>query len=147
MAEAGSLVEAPPRTLRNATALTCLAVSIYHEARNQPELGQHAVAAVILRRAEIPHRWEDTVCEVVRPIQFSYLTADLTFAEIDEPAAWREAVAIAVSTLLDGPHPDLAKADHYHRFDIAPAWNETMEVVARVADHVFFRDPRSQRIQ
>ena len=147
MSEAKSLVEAPPRTLRNATALTCLAVSVYHEARNQPDLGQHAVAAVILRRAEVPHRWEDTICQVVRPIQFSYLAPDLTFAEIGEPAAWRAAVAIAVDTLLQGPHPDLAKADHYHRVDVDPAWNETMEVVARVADHVFLRDPRSRRIE
>ena len=144
---AESLVEAPPRSLRNATALTCLAVSVYHEARNQPDLGQHAVAAAILRRAEIPHRWEDTVCEVVQPIQFSYLAPDLGFAEIDEPEAWREAVAVAVSTLLHGPHPDLAKADHYHRLDVDPAWNKPMKVVARVADHVFFRDPRSQRIE
>ena len=147
MTEAESLVEAPPRTLRSATSLTCLAVSVYHEARNQPDLGPHAVAAVILRRAEDPHRWEDTICEVVRPIQFSYPAPDLSFAELVEPAAWREAVAIAVATLLQGPHPDLAKADHYHRLDVDPAWNETMEVVARVADHVFFRDPRSRRIE
>lgn len=145
LARAETLVETPPNTLRNATALACLAVSIYHEARNQPELGQHAVAAVILRRAALPHRWQDTVCEVVRPIQFSYLTPDLSFPEIDEPEAWRDAVAIAAAALLRGPHPDFAQADHYHRRDVTPAWNSAMDVVARVADHVFLRDPRSRR--
>lgn len=141
--EARALIDTPPRTLRGAGALACMSVSIYHEARDQPELGQRGVAAVILRRVETASRWGDTICEVVRPIQFSYLREDLSFPEIDDAKAWQKAVLIAAQTLVEGPDPRLAAADHYHTAEVAPAWNGQMRIVARIADHVFLRDARS----
>ena len=45
-------------------ALICLALNIYHEARDQPVLGMQAVAEVVLNRVE-DKRFPDTVCEVV----------------------------------------------------------------------------------
>ena len=45
-------------------ALVCLALNIYHEARDQPFIGQVAVAQVVMNRVDDP-RYPDTVCEVV----------------------------------------------------------------------------------
>ena len=45
--------------------ITCLAQNIYFEARDQPTIGQRAVAEVVLNRVHDP-RWPDTVCEVIR---------------------------------------------------------------------------------
>jgi hypothetical protein len=44
---------------------TCLATTVYLEARSEPALGQMAVAEVALRRLE-QRRWGDTLCQVVK---------------------------------------------------------------------------------
>lgn len=138
-AEAAALVAAPPASFAGLGALGCIAVSIYHEARNQPATGQYAVGSVILTRAATPGRWGDTACAVVQPVQFSYLTPDRQFAPITEPEAWALAVRIAAQVLRDGPSPALQGADHYHATYVWPAWNERMTAVGRIADHVFWR--------
>jgi spore germination cell wall hydrolase CwlJ-like protein len=146
IAEASALVEAPPGALEGASDLACLAVSIYHEARNQPRLGQRAVASVILRRAELP-RWGETVCAVVQPVQFSYLTADRRFPPIAERAAWREALTVAIAALMEGPATTVAEADHYHATYVRPGWRTRMRRVAQIGAHVFYSDPRSRVAQ
>ena len=45
--------------------ITCLAQNIYFEARDQPTVGQMAVAYVVLNRVHHP-AWPDTVCAVIR---------------------------------------------------------------------------------
>lgn len=140
LTEATVLVERRPTSLRDASALTCLAVSIYHEARDQPLLGQQAVAAVILRRVQLS-RWGDTICAVVQPSQFSYLSKDYSFPPIVERDAWRQALTIAIQTLVDGPTPLVADADHYHATYVSPSWGQQMQEVMRIGGHVFYRDP------
>jgi hypothetical protein len=142
-AEAASLIEAPPTTLRGAGDLACLAVSIYHEARDQPRLGQQAVASVILRRVEVP-RWGDTICEVVQPVQFSFLSPDRSFPPLLERAAWRNALKVAVEALVEGPVRVVAEADHYHASYVDPDWRREMLKIERIGAHIFYRDPRSR---
>ena len=48
-----------------AEALMCMALNIYHEARNQSMVGQVAVAEVVMNRVE-DSRFPDTICEVVK---------------------------------------------------------------------------------
>ena len=48
-----------------AEALMCMALNIYHEARNQSVVGQVAVAEVVMNRVE-DSRFPDTICEVVK---------------------------------------------------------------------------------
>jgi hypothetical protein len=139
---AGALAESPPANFEGLGDLGCLAVAVYHEARDQPLLGQRGVAAVILRRAALP-RWGETVCEVVQPVQFSFLSPDRAFPPIDEADAWHTALAVAVEALTEGPPPDLGNVDHYHAARVAPAWREEMRKVARIGAHVFYSDPRS----
>ena len=47
-----------------AEALVCLALNVYHEARDQPFIGQVAVAQVVMNRV-YDDRYPDDVCEVV----------------------------------------------------------------------------------
>lgn len=138
--EANAIADAPPHSLREASGLTCLAVSLYHEARDQPKPGIEAVAAVIVNRAEAS-RWGDTVCEVVQPVQFSYLDDKLGFAPIEEPAAWRQALGVALDALRDGPADVVGLADHYHATYVEPTWTQNMRVVGRIGRHIFYRDP------
>jgi spore germination cell wall hydrolase CwlJ-like protein len=44
--------------------LTCLAVTLYHEARGEGNAGMLGVANVVINRMHDP-RWPDTLCEVV----------------------------------------------------------------------------------
>ena len=62
-------------------ALVCLALNVYHEARDQPFIGQVAVAQVVMNRVH-DDRFPNTVCEVVQEgptycgnLTFQYVTA------------------------------------------------------------------------
>ena len=46
-------------------SITCLAQAVYFEARDQPTVGQMAVAQVVLNRVH-DSRWPDTICEVIK---------------------------------------------------------------------------------
>ena len=46
------------------TAFMCMALNIYHEAKNQSMLGQIAVGQVVMNRVE-DTRFPDNVCDVV----------------------------------------------------------------------------------
>ncbi|MBM3604721.1 MAG: cell wall hydrolase [Alphaproteobacteria bacterium] len=139
----GAPVPVPPASLRNASDLSCIAVAIYHEARDQEDFGQRAVASVILQRAAVPHRWGDTACNNVVPTQFSFMTSRYDFAPIDDLKAWEKAVRFAARALLEGPMPELKGADHYHTTAVLPKWAPRMDRVQLIDDHVFYVDPRS----
>lgn len=133
-----------PLTFAGASDLTCMAVAIYHEARGEPRKGQEAVASVIMQRVAVRHRWGDSICEVVVPVQFSFLDAEGRFAPITEVDAWLLAVEIASAAIAKGPNPILRAADHYHRVDVFPSWRTKMIVVAQIDDHIFYADPASR---
>ena len=48
-----------------AEAIVCLALNVYHEARDQPFKGQIAVAQVVMNRVH-DDRYPDDVCSVVK---------------------------------------------------------------------------------
>lgn len=139
----GAPIPLPPASLRNASDLSCIAVAIYHEARNQEDLGQRAVASVILQRAATPHRWGDTACDTMVPAHFSFLTSRYDYPPIDDMRAWGKAVRVAARALLEGPLPQLKGADHYHTTSVSPVWAPDMVRVQLIDDHVFYVDPRS----
>ncbi len=138
------LVPDPPPTLAGAGDLLCIAVAIYHEARNQPLDGQLAVASVILNRTRTPERWGASPCEVVTPGQFSFLSSDGGYPPIEEDEAWAVAVEMAREALERGPSPVVGQADHYHTPAVEPVWNDGMRQVIRIDDHIFFVDPMTQ---
>ena len=134
------LVPDPPRHLAGADDLLCTAVAIYHEARDQPLDGQFAVASVILNRTAEPERWGATPCEVVVPVQFSFMAADGSYPAIPKDEAWAIAVEMAREAFERGPSPLVGAADHYHTPAVDPEWNEDMHQVVRIEDHIFFVD-------
>jgi hypothetical protein len=138
------LMDSPPTTLRSETDLACMAVTIYHEARGESIEGQKAVASVILQRALVPDRWGDTPCEVVQPVQFSYLTSSRNFARIGRNEAWQKAVRVALTMLVTGPDDRLQGADHYHTHSVFPSWRHQMDKVAEIGNHRFYVDPDSR---
>ncbi len=138
------LLPDPPRTLAGASDLLCIAVAIYHEARDQPLDGQLAVASVILNRARVPQRWGAGPCGVVVPVQFSFLSAGGHFPPIDDQEAWAVAVEMAREALLRGPSALVGQADHYHTPAVSPAWGDDMRRVIRIGDHIFYDDPMAR---
>lgn len=132
-----------------ATALTCLALNIFNEARSEPIMGQYAVAMVTINRAQAGQG----VCrETFKTKQFSW-TVGVKATEqgwhipkplrpnLDNPLeahAWWRARVIA-RTALAGRMPDFTYGSmHYHATYVRPAWARAMQPVKRIGKHVFY---------
>jgi spore germination cell wall hydrolase CwlJ-like protein len=107
---------------------TCLATTVYLEARSEPAIGQLAVAEVALRRRE-RGQWGDTVCKVVTsPHQFAVTATPGSFDIVNLDAfgkAWRIAGASIANWQLPAKQRKLLvpRADHFATVSIAPAWS------------------------
>ena len=134
------------------SALACMAVAIYFEARAEPLAGQIAVANVIINRV-MDDRYPDNVCEVItqgrlgskptdrvrrNQCQFSFYCDGKSDTPKDE-AAFRYAIDIA-SNILGGVWFDPTDgATHYHSIDVSPIWAKTMTKVVRIENHIFYK--------
>ena len=146
-------------------AVTCMAVAIYFEARNQPVAGQLAVAYVISNRVASKH-YPGTVCEVIQqgpvhksghPVkhrcQFSFW-CDGKPETVQDYNAWQTAVRVATivagtgiskpERMAEGETPavgvDVSEgATHYHTTDVSPKWRYTMQMTAHIGDHLFYK--------
>ena len=133
-----------------ATALTCMALNIYMEARSEPVMGQHAVAQVTMNRAG---RDPKEVCNVVTaPKQFSWTNKSFGLVRLKEGQyvltkkglpkevdAWDKAVKIAQVT-LSGRMPNyIPGVQHYHTKMVHPSWNKKMKVAVVIGNHRFYR--------
>ena len=135
---ASLLPAAPAETL-------CLAATIYLEARDQSELGQRAVAEVVLRRRD-SGRWGDDVCAVVKaPKQFAPTLVPPSTRLVDVKA-WEMALSVAVGSLAAWSRPQAERhevvpdASHFAALDLAnPRWARVYPQVAVIGDHTFFR--------
>lgn len=130
-----------------ASALLCLALNVYYESRSEPILGQYAVAAVTMNRADDD---KSKVCEVVtKPHQFSWTTKRVrrkgdTFtlaksaAPTDDDDAWATAKRVAWQT-LHGHKVDVTHgATFYHANYVRPAWRRGMKQTAVIGKHIFY---------
>lgn len=116
------------------SALLCLALVVYHEARNQPEPGQFAVAEVTMRRVE-DGRWPNTVCGVVyEPWQYEWTHMNL---EVHEKDSWVKSKQIA-EIVMSKTTTATTCADHFSRYDSNPWWSKDMKVDVQIGDHVFY---------
>jgi|TARA_R100001460_G_scaffold274_4_gene1307 spore germination cell wall hydrolase CwlJ-like protein len=134
------------------TALVCLALNIYHEARNQPTIGQVAVGQVVMNRVR-DERFPDTVCEVVKQGQTYSWQPDLPIrnkcqfswwcdGKSDRPQdkkAWEHALLLASGVYLDKLHDFVEGSTHYHAIYVLPDWHESKQYVVRINDHVFYK--------
>lgn len=127
------------------TAVMCLAMNMYHEARGDGEVGMMAVAEVTLNRVEDP-RYPDNVCDVVtqgyrvgnRACQFSWYCDGESDKMKDKEMA-DLAYELAVD-YLTGLETNITNgATHYHASRVSPYWAPTKTYVATVHSHLFYR--------
>lgn len=132
------------------TSLLCLALHVYHEARNQPTVGQVAVAQVVMNRV-VDDRFPDDPCAVVRqgshrlngqPIKnkcaMSWYCDGLSDVMTDEQAAIK-AHKVAKYVILGKAEGMLDGATHYHADYVFPTWASEKTFIVKINDHIFYR--------
>ena len=135
-----------------AEAIVCLALNVYHEAKNQSLSGQIAVAEVVMNRVDDP-RYPNNVCDVVKqgltykwnpgfPIrnkcQFSWY-CDGKSDVAKQKDAWEEALSVSKGVYHGYLNAYLEGATHYHAYYVNPSWAETKTYITRIDDHIFYR--------
>ena len=135
------------------TALMCLALNTYHEAKNQSMIGQVATAQVVMNRVA-DSRYSNTVCEVVKqgpkykgsdvPVRHKCQFSWFCDGKSDEPRKdskeWRMAQEYARIVLSGRIVLDVTEgATHYHATYVKPAWAKTKTRTTRIESHIFYR--------
>ena len=121
---------------------TCLATTVYLEARSQSTVGQMAVAEVAMRRRE-RGQWGGTVCDVVKsPHQFA-LTTTPQSQDVDNLQAFQKAWDIAGQSIINWGRPAderrffVPRADHFATVSVSPAWSRNRNAIT-IGDHKFY---------
>jgi hypothetical protein len=124
-------------------ATECLALTAMAEAGGS-DPGQRAVIQVVLNRARHP-AFPKTICGVVfqgsertTGCQFSY-TCDGSLARRYSDAAWQAARKRARDALDGFVFRPVGLATHYHTNWVYPYWSSSLDKVAQVETHLFFR--------
>jgi N-acetylmuramoyl-L-alanine amidase len=134
------------------TAIVCLAMNVYFEARNQPLIGQIAVAQVVMHRV-YDERYPDNACDVVTQGQRYSWNKDILVRDkcqfswycdgkSDKPTdmyAWEKAMMVAAGVYRGAVYDMVDRATHYHSVDVLPSWSESKQYIVRINDHVFYR--------
>ena len=134
------------------SAVMCLALNLYFEARDQPVVGQLAVGFSTMNRVK-DERYPDSVCGVVKQAQYSAWDSKNPIRHrcqyswfcdgmSDEPKnskAMLEATILAAN-IFYGRVTDISSgATHYHASYVQPYWADHMTVVFTIDDHIFYR--------
>tara|TARA_Y100000114_G_C11696888_1_gene296459 strand:- start:390 stop:812 length:423 start_codon:yes stop_codon:yes gene_type:complete len=134
------------------SAVVCLAMNIYFEARNQSFIGQVAVAQVVMHRV-YDERFPNNVCDVVYqgeryswntdiPVrnrcQFSWF-CDGKSDKPTDAMAWERSLLVASGVYGGGSYDTVSGATHYHSVDVLPSWSESKQYIVRIDDHIFYR--------
>ena len=122
----------------------CLARAVYFESRSESELGQLAVAKVVLNRVNNPD-FPKTICGVVyqgsgtrNSCQFSFACDGLP-DDVKSPEAWAHAKSIAQRAIANDPAVAmLGNAVNYHADYVTPRWAKTMRRLTRIGHHIFY---------
>ncbi|HEX8231946.1 MAG TPA: cell wall hydrolase [Caulobacteraceae bacterium] len=126
-------------------AVTCLSEAIYYEAAFEPLDGQRAVAQVVVNRVRDPN-FPNTVCGVVYQgwqrktgCQFTF-ACDGSLRRRPPSTEQLERVRPIAERALDGyVAVEVGTATHYHTDWVHPYWAPTLDRVAQVGDHVFYK--------
>ncbi len=122
----------------------CLAEAVYFEARSEPELGQAAVAQVVLNRIK-SGLYPTSICGVVYQNSHKKLACEFTFTcegkslAVTEPGPWATAVRLS-KAVLDGQNynPRVANATHYHANYVSPRWGKHLKKMDVIGRHIFY---------
>ena len=139
------------------SAILCLALNIFWEARSEDKFGVMAMSApamVVLNRVADP-RYPNDVCEVVRQAkknhngfpkknqcQFSWYCDGKSDLPMNKEA-WKWSKLIA-RMVLEGKIEDVTNgATHYHAHYVNPQWNIKKTFTGKIGSHLFYRWERS----
>jgi spore germination cell wall hydrolase CwlJ-like protein len=124
----------------------CLAKAVYFEARSESELGQLAVAKVVLNRVKDPN-YPKTICGVVyqgsdhrNSCQFSF-ACDGIADEVKSKEAWEHSKLIAQKAIAgDQTIRVIGAATNYHADYVRPRWAKEMRKLIKIGRHIFYSD-------
>lgn len=148
------ITEALPYTEED---LHCMALNLYHEARNELDAGLYAVADVTQNRVD-DKRWPNSICAVVyeaktytgkdgkkypkkNRCQFSWYCDGRS----DEPRpgrSWEKCQYIARMFLTHDEFRGITEgATHYHATYVNPRWATAkgMHMIGQIGEHIFYR--------
>lgn len=133
-------------SLDSARALHCLTSAVYYEAGSEPDDGQRAVAQVVLNRVRSP-LWPNSVCGVVYQgservdfrCQFTF-SCDGSLARMPSASGWARARRIASEALGGVVYTPVGVATHYHTLAVRPDWSGSLQPVAVIGAHIFYRN-------
>ena len=124
-------------------ATDCLAAAVLYEAGDDA-VGEKAVAQVVLNRVRHP-AFPKSVCGVVfegsernTGCQFTF-TCDGALARRPSEAGWKRAQEIAAAALAGSVYKPVGQSTHYHTDWVVPYWQSSLDKVAAVHTHLFFR--------
>jgi len=127
------------------TALMCLALNIYFEARSEPIQGQIAIAEVTLNRVASSD-FPNDICGVVLQenkdgCQFSWW-CDGKSDYPKEHNSLRTSKAIAKLMLEEGEYISVVgeNATHYHNDEVYPYWADHLQRIRRIGKHIFYKE-------
>jgi N-acetylmuramoyl-L-alanine amidase len=129
--------------------IECLALNMYHEARNQSVDGQIAVAMVSFNRMK-DRRFPSTICGVVKywpskknlgKCAFSWYCDGKSDKPLNRPV-WKKIKTLA--ELLYHNQDDIgditkSAVTHYHRSDVNPYWLKDVTFVKQIGVHKFYQ--------
>jgi len=123
----------------------CMSRAIYFEARSESELGQLAVAKVIMNRVE-SKKYPNSICKVIYQGAERRNACQFSFAcdgKSDKPRygkAWRQAKRVAKRSMAGGNELSvIATALFYHADYVKPKWASAMERLIKIGNHIFYR--------
>ena len=122
----------------------CLARAVYFEARSESELGQLAVARVILNRTRDPN-YPKTICGVVyqgsnqrNSCQFSFACDGLP-DDVKQPEAWANSKQVAQKAIAGTQSMQvMSTATNYHADYVRPKWANSMKRLVKIGHHIFY---------
>ncbi len=131
-----------PETLARST--DCLAAAAYYEAATEGDDGMRAVAQVVINRLRHP-AFPKSICGVVfqgsertTSCQFTF-TCDGSLARTPSIAGWKRAREIAEQAIAGKVFKPVGHSTHYHTNWVVPYWSGSLDKVAQVGTHLFFR--------
>ena len=127
-----------------ARAIDCMAAGTLYEAGDDT-VGEKAVAQVVLNRLHHP-AFPKTVCGVVfegqersTGCQFSFSCDGAIHRWHPTDDAWRRARDVATAALSGAVYRPVGYATHYHTDWVVPYWQSSLDKIAAVHTHLFFR--------
>jgi hypothetical protein len=127
-----------------ARAVDCLAIGQLYEAGDDVD-GERAVAQVILNRVRHP-AFPKSVCGVVfqgaersTGCQFSFACDGAMTRWRPSGPAFARARLVASAALAGSVYAPVGLATHYHTNWVVPYWSSSLDKIAQVKTHLFFR--------